>query len=77
MLYNAYLDAEIGVDTAENEPPRSLGKNSIHYSLHSLKVARGGCFATPDLVLRGEYRSFYSPTDRREVAIGFRTCALD
>tara|TARA_B100000524_G_C23651745_1_gene370415 strand:+ start:1066 stop:1416 length:351 start_codon:yes stop_codon:yes gene_type:complete len=40
------------------------------------KVARGGCFATPDLVLRGTYRSFYHPTDRLELAVGFRTCAL-
>lgn len=40
------------------------------------KVARGGCFATPDLLLRGEYRSFYHATDRPELAIGFRTCAL-
>ena len=40
------------------------------------KVARGGCFATPDLVLRGEYRSFYHPTDRPELAVGIRTCAL-
>lgn len=43
----------------------------------SNKVARGGCFATPDTVLRGgEYRSFYHPTERPEVAIGFRTCAI-
>jgi iron(II)-dependent oxidoreductase len=41
------------------------------------KVARGGCFATPDFVLRGEYRSFYDPAARRELAVGFRTCALD
>ena len=43
------------------------------------KVARGGCFATPDLLLNlrgGEYRSFYHPTDRPELAVGFRTCAL-
>uniref|UniRef100_A0A6T9E696 Sulfatase-modifying factor enzyme-like domain-containing protein n=1 Tax=Haptolina ericina TaxID=156174 RepID=A0A6T9E696_9EUKA len=40
------------------------------------KVARGGCFATPDLVVRGDYRSFYHPSSRRELAIGFRTCAL-
>jgi iron(II)-dependent oxidoreductase len=46
-------------------------------SFGSSKVARGGCFATPDTVLRGgEYRSFYHPTERPEVAIGFRTCAL-
>ena len=41
------------------------------------KIARGGCFATPDLVLRGEYRSFYHASDRRELAVGFRTVALD
>jgi iron(II)-dependent oxidoreductase len=43
------------------------------------KVARGGCFATPDLLIDtrgGEYRSFYHPTNRPELAIGFRTCAL-
>lgn len=40
------------------------------------KVARGGCFATPDLVVRGDYRSFYHPTERPEVCVGFRTCAL-
>ena len=33
------------------------------------KIARGGCFATPDLVLRGEYRSFYHASDRRELAV--------
>ena len=42
----------------------------------SQKVARGGCFATPDLVARGDYRSFYHPTKRPEICIGFRTCAL-
>jgi len=44
------------------------------------KVARGGCMATPELILQlrgGENRSFYAPADRREIAIGFRTCALD
>ena len=40
------------------------------------KVARGGCFATPDLILRGEYRSFYHPTMRPELPVGFRTCAV-
>ena len=35
-LSNAYLLAKIGVDTAENEPLEVWGKNSIHYSLHSL-----------------------------------------
>ncbi|KAL1525107.1 hypothetical protein AB1Y20_019979 [Prymnesium parvum] len=38
------------------------------------KVARGGCFATPDLILRGDYRSFYHPNERPELAVGFRTC---
>jgi hypothetical protein len=36
--------------------------------------------ATPELILQlrgGEHRSFYAPADRREIAIGFRTCALD
>ena len=28
-------------------------------------------------VLSGEYRSFYDPAARRELAVGFRTCALD
>ena len=44
------------------------------------KVARGGCFATPELLLNtrgGEYRSFYHPAERREIAVGFRTCALN
>ena len=43
------------------------------------KIARGGCFATPDLLMNlrgGEYRSFYHPTDRPELPVGFRTCAL-
>ena len=40
------------------------------------KVARGACFATADLVVRGDYRSFYHPSDRRELCVGFRTCAL-
>ena len=35
-LSNAYLLAKIGVDTAENEPLKVWGENSIHYSLHSL-----------------------------------------
>ena len=35
-LSNAYLLAKVGVDTAENEPLEVWGKNSIHYSLHSL-----------------------------------------
>ena len=33
---NEYLLAEIGVDTAENEPLEVWGENSIQYSLHSL-----------------------------------------
>ena len=45
-------------------------------SFGSCKVARGGCFATPDLIARGTYRSFYHPSDRRELCIGFRTCCL-
>ena len=35
-LSNAYLLANIGVDTAENEPLKVWGENSIQYSLHSL-----------------------------------------
>ena len=41
------------------------------------KVARGGCFATSDLVVRADYRSFYHPCDRKELCVGFRTCALN
>ena len=41
------------------------------------KVARGGCFATSDLVVRCDYRSFYHPSDRKELCVGFRTCALN
>ena len=42
---NEYLLDEIGVDTAENEPLKSLGENSIPYSFASLVVdlqVRGG-----------------------------------
>lgn len=46
-------------------------------SFATSKVARGGCFATSDVILRGDYRSFYHPSGRRELAVGFRTCALD
>ncbi len=49
-------------------------QSAPHFGLS--RIARGGCFATPDLVVRGEYRSFYHPTDRKELAVGFRTCAL-
>ena len=35
-LYDEYVLAKIGVDTAENEPLEIWGENSIHYSLHSL-----------------------------------------
>ena len=49
-------------------------QSAPHFGLS--KVARGGSFAAPDLVLRGDYRSFYHPTDRKELAIGFRTCAM-
>lgn len=41
------------------------------------KVARGGCFATHDVIVRGDYRSFYHPDARKELPIGFRTCALE
>ena len=37
-LSNAYLIAKIGVDTAENEPLKVWGENSIQYSLQSLGV---------------------------------------
>ena len=52
-------------------------QSAPHFGVN--KVARGGCFATPDLLLNtrgGEYRSFYSPSERRELCVGFRTCAL-
>ena len=39
-LSNAYLLANIGVDTAENEPLEVWGENSIQYSLHSLGKSR-------------------------------------
>jgi len=26
--------------------------------------------------VRGDYRSFYHPSDRKELCVGFRTCAL-
>jgi hypothetical protein len=62
-----------------------LSSRSNTYS-HSLsffffaasQVARGGCFATPSLLVElrgGENRSFYSACNRRELAVGFRTCA--
>ena len=35
-LSNEYLLANIGVDTAENEPLEVWGENSIQYSLHSV-----------------------------------------
>ena len=35
------LLAKIGVDTAENEPLKSLEENSIHYSLASLLMDEG------------------------------------
>ena len=41
-LSNEYLLAKIGVDTAENEPLEVWGKNSIHYSLHSLGPPQRG-----------------------------------
>jgi gamma-glutamyl hercynylcysteine S-oxide synthase len=41
----------------------------------SHKVLRGGCFATRASLLRNTWRNFYTP-DRRDVFVGFRTCAL-
>ena len=46
-LSNAYLLEKIGVDTAENEPLEVWGKNSIHYSLHSLSSGRTSTPTTP------------------------------
>ena len=40
---NAYLLAKIGVDTAENEPLKVWGENSIQYSLHSLTASGARC----------------------------------
>ena len=39
-LFNEYLLAKIGVDTAENEPLEVWGEDSIQYSLHSLEPRR-------------------------------------
>jgi ergothioneine biosynthesis protein EgtB len=39
------------------------------------KVLRGGCWATRSRLIRNNYRNFYKP-DRRDVWVGFRTCAL-
>jgi gamma-glutamyl hercynylcysteine S-oxide synthase len=52
--------------------------NSAPFFGDKVKVARGGCFATADEVLLcgGAYRSFYHVTDRPELCVGFRTCAL-
>lgn len=38
------------------------------------KVLRGGCWATRSRLIRNGYRNFYKP-DRRDVWVGFRTCA--
>ena len=38
------------------------------------KVLRGGCHATSAPLLRNTWRNFYTP-DRRDVFVGFRTCA--
>jgi iron(II)-dependent oxidoreductase len=38
------------------------------------KVLRGGCWATRSSLIRSAYRNFYTP-DRRDVWVGFRTCA--
>jgi gamma-glutamyl hercynylcysteine S-oxide synthase len=39
------------------------------------KTLRGGCWATPSLLIRNTWRNFYTP-DRADVWAGFRTCAL-
>lgn len=39
------------------------------------RVLRGGAFATRSRLLRRTFRNFYTP-DRRDVLVGFRTCAL-
>ena len=39
------------------------------------KVLRGGCWATSSRLIHNTYRNFYKP-DRRDVWVGFRTCAL-
>ena len=41
-LSNAYLLAKIGVDTAENEPPRSLGEKYSILFIRVLTRARTG-----------------------------------
>lgn len=38
------------------------------------KVLRGGCWATRSRLISNTYRNFYLP-DRRDVWVGFRTCA--
>ena len=40
------------------------------------KVLRGGCWATRFRMLRNTWRNFYQP-HRRDVWVGFRTCAID
>ncbi|MCP3960436.1 MAG: ergothioneine biosynthesis protein EgtB [bacterium] len=40
------------------------------------KVLRGGCWATRFRMLRNTWRNFYMP-NRRDVWVGFRTCAAD
>ena len=39
------------------------------------KVLRGGCWVTRSRLIHNTYRNFYTP-DRRDVWVGFRTCAL-
>ncbi len=40
------------------------------------KVLRGGCWVTRSRLIRNIYRNYYTP-DRRDVWVGFRTCAVD
>ena len=39
------------------------------------KVMRGGCWTTRSRLIRTQYRNFQTP-DRRDIWVGFRTCAL-
>jgi gamma-glutamyl hercynylcysteine S-oxide synthase len=38
------------------------------------KVLRGGCWATRSRLIRNTWRNFYTP-ERRDILVGFRTCA--
>ena len=65
-LSNEYLLAKIGVDTAENEPLEVWGKNSIHYSLHSLgRGEAADCAAEEAALLEGVRRVLFVVISRR------------